>query len=64
MRVHDSMTKRAIHPTDFPVESDKTILKTNKGKPIAEAECDPVAEEIADRLNEQAYREEQDRWSP
>ena len=58
------MTKPAIHPNDFPVEADRTTLKTNKGKPIAEAESDPVAEEIADRLNDQAYREEQDRWSP
>lgn len=44
------MPKPAIHPNDFPVESDKTTVKTNEGKPLAEAESEPVAEEIADRL--------------
>lgn len=58
------MAKAAIHPDDFPVEADKTTVKTNAGKPLADAESEPVAEEIAERLNEQAYREEHDRWSP
>ena len=57
------MNKEAIDPHDFPVEAEKTELKTSKGKPIAQAETEPLAEEIADRLNEQAYREEHDRWS-
>ncbi|MBR0905326.1 MULTISPECIES: hypothetical protein [Bradyrhizobium] len=58
------MKKPAIHPDDFPVKADETTVKTNKGKPLADAESEPVAEDIADRLNEQAYREEHDRWSP
>ena len=58
------MPKPAIHPNDFPVEADKTTVKTNEGKPLAEAESEPVAEDIADRLNEHAYREEHERWSP
>lgn len=58
------MTKPAINPDDFPVETDKTTVKTNTGKPLAEAESEPVAEEIAERLNEHAYREEHERWSP
>ncbi|EIG57778.1 hypothetical protein ABIB90_005233 [Bradyrhizobium sp. JR4.1] len=58
------MKKPAIHPDDFPVETSKTTVKTNKGEPLADAESEPVAEEIADRLNEHAYREEHDRWSP
>jgi hypothetical protein len=57
------MTKPAIHPDEFPVEADKDQLKTNKGKPIATAKDEPVARDIAERLNEQAYREEHDRWS-
>jgi hypothetical protein len=57
------MKKEEIDPHDFPVEAEKTELKTNKGKPIAQAETEPLAKEIADRLNEQAYREEHDRWS-
>lgn len=58
------MPKPAIHPNGFPVEADKTTIKTNEGKPLAEAESEPVAEEIANRLNEQAYREEHDKWAP
>lgn len=58
------MRKPAIHPDEFPVEASETTVKTNKGKPLADAESEGVAEDIADRLNEQAYREEHDRWSP
>lgn len=58
------MSKPVIHPDDFPVETGKTTVKTQKGKPLADAENEPVAEEIADRLNEQAYREEHEKWSP
>lgn len=58
------MKKPAIHPDEFPVEASETTVKTNKGKPLADAESEPVAVDIADRLNEQAYREEHDRWSP
>lgn len=58
------MRKPAMHPDDFPVETSKTTVKTSKGEPLADAKTEPVAEEIADRLNEQAYREEHDRWSP
>jgi hypothetical protein len=58
------MTKNtAIQPSDFPVEVDKNELKTSKGEPIATAKNQPLAEDVADRLNEQAYREEHDRWS-
>ncbi|WP_198031277.1 hypothetical protein [Bradyrhizobium sp. th.b2] len=57
------MKKPEIKPGDFPVEADKNIVKTNRGRPIATAKDEPLAEEIADRLNEQADREEQDRWS-
>ena len=57
------MRKPEIHPDDFPVEAERNELKTNKGKPLAKTQDEPVAQEIADRLNEQAYREEHDRWS-
>ncbi|MFK4509222.1 hypothetical protein LPJ38_16595 [Bradyrhizobium daqingense] len=58
------MRKPAIHPDDFPIEANETTVTTNKGKPLANAESEPVADEIADRLNEQADREEHDKWSP
>lgn len=57
------MKKAEIHPDEFPVEADKKEVKTRKGKPLATAKDEPVAEEIAERLNEQAYQEEHDRWS-
>ncbi|WP_197489499.1 hypothetical protein [Bradyrhizobium sp. DOA1] len=56
--------KPTIHPDDFPVEANETTVTTNNGKPLADAESTPVAKEIAERLNEQAYREEHERWSP
>ncbi|WP_164935867.1 MULTISPECIES: hypothetical protein [Bradyrhizobium] len=46
------MRKPAIHPDDFPVEASETAVMTNKGKPLAEAESEPVERDIADRLNE------------
>lgn len=52
-----------LRPDDFPIEADKDKLKTHKGEPVASAETEQIANEIADRLNEQAHQEEQDRWS-
>lgn len=56
--------KPTIHPDDFPVEASETTVMTNNGKPLADAGSTPLAKEIAERLNEQAYREEHERWSP
>lgn len=58
------MKEPAIHPDEFPVEASETTVKTDKGQPLADAESEPVTEDIADRLNEQANREDHDRWSP
>lgn len=52
-----------LTPDDFPLEADKDKLRTHKGEPVASAESAEIADELADRLNEQAHREEQDRWS-
>ena len=52
-----------LRPDDFPIEADKDKLKTHKGEPVASAETEQIADEIADRLNEKAHQEEQDRWS-
>ena len=58
------MSKEAgLKPDDFPIEADKDKLKTQKGEPVASAETEEIADEIADRLNEHAHQEEQDRWS-
>ncbi|WP_339028299.1 hypothetical protein WI604_26140 [Bradyrhizobium symbiodeficiens] len=52
-----------LTPDDFPIEADKDKLRTHKGEPVASAESEEIADELAERLNEQAHREEQDRWS-
>jgi hypothetical protein len=57
------MSKEKLKPEDFPIEADKDKLKTHKGETVAEAQSEQIADEIADRLNEQAHKEEQDRWS-
>ena len=51
-----------LEPEDFPVPADNETLKTPNGKRIGSGVSAPVAKEIADRLNEQAQRDE-DRWS-
>ena len=54
---------KPLKPDDFPVEVEGDELMTADGKPIARAKTPAIAEDIADRLNEDDYRKEQDRWS-
>ena len=55
--------KRPLKPDDFPVHVDKNKIKKNDGEPIAESSDEGTAEDIADRLNENEYQREEDRWS-
>jgi len=55
--------KKAIKPEDFPVNADGTKIKKQDGTPIAEAQDPAVADDIADRLNENDARREEDKWS-
>ena len=55
--------KKPLKPKDFPISIDKNKLVTDDGKEIADATSPPVAEDIAERLNEDAERKEQDRWA-
>lgn len=52
-----------LSPDDFPVHAEEQDLKTTGGKKVGEGETPEITHEIADRLNEQANREEEDRWS-
>lgn len=52
-----------LKPDDFPVRADDGKLKTQKGEPVATAETEVLADQIAEKLNEQAAQEDQDRWS-
>lgn len=56
-REHDEVE----HPRAqrFPSRSRQGGIEDTKGKKIASAVSEPLAEQIADRLNEQAHREEE-----
>jgi hypothetical protein len=55
--------QKPLKPQDFPIVTDKNKLTTIDGKEVAEATTPPVAEDLADRLNEDAARKEEERWS-
>ena len=57
------MPSDKLKPDDFPIEVEGEELVTADGKPIAKAKTPAIAEDIADRLNEDDYRKEQDGWS-
>ena len=58
-----SFRYKPLKPDDFPVEVEGEELVTVDGKPIAKAKTPAIAEDIADRLNEDDCRKEEDRWS-
>jgi hypothetical protein len=55
--------QKPLKPDDFPVEVEDDKLVTADGKPIGKAETPAIAEDVAERLNEDDSRKEQDRWS-
>jgi hypothetical protein len=57
------MPNDKLKPDDFPIEVEGEELVTADGKPIAKVKTPAIAEDIADRLNEDDYRKEQDGWS-
>jgi hypothetical protein len=59
----DMPKNKPLKPDDFPVDVEGEELVTAGGKPIAKAKTPAIAEDIADRLNEDDCRKEQDRWS-
>jgi hypothetical protein len=48
---------------DFPVHTQQKQIVKNDGKTIAEARNPKTAEDVAERLNAEEDRREQDRWS-
>ena len=58
------MTKqKPLKPEDFPVHANRNEIFTDAGKPVAAA-CDKdTADDVADRLNSDHAREEEDRWA-
>ncbi len=57
------MAEHPLKPQDFPVSVEGEQVITDTGKPVAEAKSKALAEDIAERLNEDAARKEEDRWS-
>ncbi|MCA6111083.1 hypothetical protein [Bradyrhizobium cenepequi] len=58
-----STSKKPLKPKDFPVSAEGKKIKKQDGTPIATTEDSPIADEVAERLNEDEARREQDRWS-
>ena len=52
-----------LKPDDFPVHTDQKQIVKNDGKTIAEARTRKTAEDVAERLNAEEDRREEDRWS-
>lgn len=55
--------KPPLEPQDFPLEVDQDKIKTSDGKTIAQTDSEATAVEIAERLNEDEEKKEEDRWS-
>ena len=54
---------KLLKPEDFPVQVQQRNIVKNDGKAIAEACDQKTAEDVADRLNADECRSEEDRWS-
>ena len=52
-----------LKPEDFPVHTKQKQIVKNDGKTIAEARTKKTAEDVAERLNAEEDRREEDRWS-
>ena len=54
---------KLLKPADFPVQVQQRNIVKNDGKAIAEACDEKTAEDVANRLNAEEYRREEERWS-
>ncbi|MGY3452539.1 hypothetical protein [Bradyrhizobium sp. USDA 4353] len=52
-----------LKPEDFPLEADKDRVRCQDGKPIARTDNEAMAHEIAERLNAEEHRREEEKWS-
>jgi hypothetical protein len=55
--------KEQLKPDDFPVHTEQNKIVKPDGKDIAEARTPKIAEEVAERLNAEEDRREEDRWA-
>ena len=57
------IAKTSLESNDFPVNADGKKIKKQDGTPIASSDDPAVAEDLADRLNDDEARREEDKWS-
>lgn len=55
--------REQLKPDDFPVHAESRKIVKPDGKEIAEAHTPKIAEDVAERLNADEDRREQDRWA-
>ena len=55
--------KKPLEPDDFPVNAEDKKIKKQDGTPVAETDDPAVAADVAERLNDDEARREEDRWS-
>ena len=58
-----ALSEAPLKPDDFPVSTDGKQIKKNDGTTIADAGNPVVAVDVAERLNEDEARREEDKWS-
>ena len=58
-----STPKKPLQPSDFLVTADGQKIKKQDGKPIANTDDPALAADMAERLNEDEARREEDKWS-
>ena len=58
-----SIVKKPLESNDFPVNADGKKIKKQDGTPIASTDDPAVAEDVADRLNDDEARRQEDKWS-
>jgi cytolysin (calcineurin-like family phosphatase) len=54
---------KQLEPHDFPLNADGKKITKQDGTPIAEALDPVVASDVADRLNGEEARREEEKWS-
>jgi hypothetical protein len=58
-----STSSKPLKPDDFPLHVEGDKIKKQDGKPVARTDDPALAVDVADRLNEDEDRREQDKWS-
>jgi hypothetical protein len=58
-----SIAKKPLQPRDFPVNTEGKKIKKQDGAPIANTDDPAIAADVAERLNEDEARREEDKWS-